>query len=80
MSYSTINNYRRKRKRCRTCRYSLQEYGTPTRWECTAKCKKIPCYDIKTSICRGMFCKLYEARLIEQRYEDLRKIKRAEEF
>lgn len=62
MSETNIDRYRRKHKRCRTCKYSLQEYGTPTRWECKAKCKKISYYDIKRSICRGMFCKLYEPK------------------
>lgn len=63
MSEAKVNKYRRKHKRCRTCKYGYTyNNNLTTHWECKAKNFKIACCDIKQLTTKGMFCKLYEPR------------------
>lgn len=67
MSETNVNKYRRKHKRCRTCKYSYTyNNSNGVNWECRAKNFRINFYDIKQSTCEGMFCKLYEPKEFEE--------------
>lgn len=52
----TVNEYRRKHRRCRTCRYL--NYLCEDLWECKAKQKDISTDPHKTRA--GMFCRVYQ--------------------
>lgn len=58
----TVNEYRKKHKRCRTCKYLQEGFGIDS---CKAKGYRFSGH-MKDSMLRGCFCKLYEPR----EYED----------
>jgi len=69
MNYSEIaeakvNTYREGNSRCRTCRFAKEDRYN---WICKAKQMKYSGYLSKTRI-KGMFCKLYEARKLGERW------------
>ena len=56
----TVNEYRKKHKRCRTCKHlSVPMIGTYDR--CEAKGFRFE-YSVSTYSLRGCFCKLYEPK------------------
>lgn len=69
MSYSEIaesrvNTYREHNSRCRTCRFANADSYS---WICKAKQTRYSGRLSETRI-RGIFCKLYEARKIDERW------------
>lgn len=61
MEHSTINQYRKKHRRCRTCKHSQRLVGSSEPlWRCNAKNKGHWGIVTQTQI-KGCFCKLYES-------------------
>ena len=58
----TVDEYRKKHKRCKTCVYANQKIGN---WVCIAKGTCVE-GDVGDYYFRGCFCKLYEARRLRQ--------------
>jgi len=56
----TVEEYRKKHKRCRTCKYLKHCFC----WYCNAK-EKIFNGNPKQSSIKGMFCRVYEPKEIE---------------
>lgn len=59
INQDTINKYRQKHRRCKTCVYENNERYY---WYCKAK-QKMHCGDVKETIFAGCFCKLYTPKL-----------------
>ena len=55
----TVDEYRKKHKRCKTCVYAEIKFSYC--WRCKAKCKSFDS-DLERTILKGKFCKLYKAR------------------
>ena len=58
----TVNDYRAKKKRCRTCEYAYDEWGG---WTCKAK-NEWHCDDLGWTSLRGMFCRLYKPKQMDE--------------
>lgn len=57
----TVNEYRKKHKRCRTCKHLKHLFC----WYCSAK-EKTFSGNPKSSSVKGMFCRVYEPKELEQ--------------
>ena len=56
----TVDEYRKKHKRCKTCKYATEKIHG---WVCVAKGTYVD-GNVGDYYFRGCFCKLYEARRI----------------
>ena len=56
----TVEEYRKKHKRCRTCKHLKLSFN----WYCEAK-EKIFDGNPKSSSIKGMFCRVYEPKEME---------------
>ena len=61
----TVNEYRAKKRRCRTCEYA---YDGWCGWTCRAKNKRHGDSLAWTNFC-GMFCRLYKPKQIQEAEE-----------
>ena len=59
MAQMTVEEYRKKHKRCRTCIYAYEPMGLYAR--CKAKNIILNCA-LKYTKVRGMFCKVYQPK------------------
>lgn len=62
MSETNVNKYRRKHKRCRTCKYSHNYRNYRNYCACTVKNSILDYCDVELLTTKGMFCKLYEPK------------------
>ena len=61
----TVNEYRAKKRRCRTCEYA---YGDWSGWTCRAKNEWHSGGRSRTRL-RGMFCRLYKPKQMKEAEE-----------